>query len=334
MRRFELVEGKSAKFWEIDVDGKTVKTHWGRLGAPSGQHQEKKFADAAAATAQAEKQVKEKLDKAAAKSAPKPAAKSARLSSRGFSFSVEQDRLYAQAWPHMCRLTDETPSEKEIVKAVEGELHASDPFFGVEVPREVARRFVRAMKFPRGDSEREDELKDPAAIDWVTMAAVIKRLCPSMEEIYDFRVRDAIFLCEAFLGTATVANALSERFAVAMSTPRLWESRDNGHDHAFDLASAMGDMRWRARSSPTRKRSRCAPSRSSWSAAIARRCASASPRTARRGTGAIRRASSTSPARSCSSNAISRRCCASRRGGRNGSSRSTAPSSIRRLRAS
>jgi predicted DNA-binding WGR domain protein len=33
MRRFELVEGTSAKFWEVWVAGAEVHTRYGRLGA-------------------------------------------------------------------------------------------------------------------------------------------------------------------------------------------------------------------------------------------------------------------------------------------------------------
>src|SRR5579862_7084054 len=63
MRRFELVAGKSAKFWEVSVAGTTVTTHWGRIGATGGQRQAKKFGSLDAAKAQAEKQIQQKLAK-------------------------------------------------------------------------------------------------------------------------------------------------------------------------------------------------------------------------------------------------------------------------------
>ena len=61
-RRFEFVEGASAKFWEISVNGVETVVRWGRLGT-NGQTQKKTFPDAAAATKQAEKQISEKLAK-------------------------------------------------------------------------------------------------------------------------------------------------------------------------------------------------------------------------------------------------------------------------------
>ena len=49
-RRFELVSGKSSKFWEVSVDGTDVTTRYGRIGT-GGQSKTKSFADADAARA-------------------------------------------------------------------------------------------------------------------------------------------------------------------------------------------------------------------------------------------------------------------------------------------
>ena len=61
-RRFELVEGKSAKFWEITTSGSDVTVHFGRLGT-NGQTQTKSFADSAAAERHASKLIEEKTAK-------------------------------------------------------------------------------------------------------------------------------------------------------------------------------------------------------------------------------------------------------------------------------
>ena len=42
MRRFEFIEGSSNKFWEIDIDGSTLRIRYGKIGS-SGQEQEKSF---------------------------------------------------------------------------------------------------------------------------------------------------------------------------------------------------------------------------------------------------------------------------------------------------
>ncbi len=60
MRRFELVEGKSAKFWQADVSGTTFVVEYGRLGT-GGQRKEKDFGNEAAARRELEKKIAEKL---------------------------------------------------------------------------------------------------------------------------------------------------------------------------------------------------------------------------------------------------------------------------------
>lgn len=60
MRRFEFVEGTSAKFWMADVQGDTFIVVFGRLGT-DGQRKEKKFPDAEAAQKEYGRKVAEKL---------------------------------------------------------------------------------------------------------------------------------------------------------------------------------------------------------------------------------------------------------------------------------
>ncbi|MFY0570738.1 WGR domain-containing protein [Archangium lansingense] len=60
MRRFEFVEGTSAKFWMADVQGNTFIVVFGRLGT-DGQRKEKEFDDEAGARREYERKVAEKL---------------------------------------------------------------------------------------------------------------------------------------------------------------------------------------------------------------------------------------------------------------------------------
>lgn len=62
MQRYELVDGKSSKFWEIDTQGSTLSVRFGRIGT-NGQTQTKEFADSAAATKERDKLIKEKTSK-------------------------------------------------------------------------------------------------------------------------------------------------------------------------------------------------------------------------------------------------------------------------------
>lgn len=62
MRRFELVDGTSSKFWEIDVEGKSTTVRFGKIGT-NGQTQTKSFPTEAKATAERDKLVREKTGK-------------------------------------------------------------------------------------------------------------------------------------------------------------------------------------------------------------------------------------------------------------------------------
>jgi predicted DNA-binding WGR domain protein len=62
MRRFELVEGSSSKFWEVDRVDAAVTVRYGRIGT-AGTAQTKTHADAATAARDAERLVREKLAK-------------------------------------------------------------------------------------------------------------------------------------------------------------------------------------------------------------------------------------------------------------------------------
>jgi DNA ligase-1 len=59
VRRFELIAGRSKKFWEVEVEGSDMSTCCGRIGS-AGQGTTLSFADAAAARAAADKLIAEK----------------------------------------------------------------------------------------------------------------------------------------------------------------------------------------------------------------------------------------------------------------------------------
>jgi DNA ligase len=61
-RRFEFVEDKSSKFWEVWVSGSDMTTHWGRIGT-DGQTKTKTFASPDKAQAEADKLIAEKTAK-------------------------------------------------------------------------------------------------------------------------------------------------------------------------------------------------------------------------------------------------------------------------------
>ena len=75
MRRFELSEGTSNKFWQVERDDASVTVCFGRIGT-SGQSQVKSFASATAAQAEMDKLIKEKTKKGYAEVAVAPGATS------------------------------------------------------------------------------------------------------------------------------------------------------------------------------------------------------------------------------------------------------------------
>jgi predicted DNA-binding WGR domain protein len=78
-RTFELLDGGSAKFWEITRDDTAVTVRYGRIGT-AGQTRTRSFDTAAAATAHADKLVAEKLAKGYAESSGPTAAPAATAS--------------------------------------------------------------------------------------------------------------------------------------------------------------------------------------------------------------------------------------------------------------
>lgn len=62
VKYFEFVDGKSSKFWEIGVSGKTVTVRYGKIGT-TGQSLIKEFDERTQATENAEKQIAEKVGK-------------------------------------------------------------------------------------------------------------------------------------------------------------------------------------------------------------------------------------------------------------------------------
>ncbi len=62
MQRYELVEGGSSKFWQVEVSGADLTVFFGRIGT-AGQRKTKTLSDVAAATGERDKLIKEKTRK-------------------------------------------------------------------------------------------------------------------------------------------------------------------------------------------------------------------------------------------------------------------------------
>ncbi|TAG25648.1 MAG: DUF4132 domain-containing protein [Burkholderiales bacterium] len=75
MQRYELIEGASSKFWEVEVSGSELTVRFGRIGT-AGQSKAKSFDDAVAATKERDKLIKEKTGKGYALISSSPASPS------------------------------------------------------------------------------------------------------------------------------------------------------------------------------------------------------------------------------------------------------------------
>jgi predicted DNA-binding WGR domain protein len=62
MRRFEMIEGTSSKFWEVVVKGAAMTVHFGRIGS-AGQSKTTEFASSAEAQTAYDKLLREKVAK-------------------------------------------------------------------------------------------------------------------------------------------------------------------------------------------------------------------------------------------------------------------------------
>lgn len=296
MRRFEMREGGSSKFWEITVAGKDLTVTFGKIGT-NGQTKTKTFASPDAAEKEAASLVREKTGKGyveigAAKTSAKPAEKSAKTAPPAkapapkaapgkpgrFAFTAELDELYERGWPHLRVLTDEpvTPA-KATSEAIKG-LTAIDPYFPVSIPREVARRYLRGYTLPKFDPGNKALVaKDEGAIDAKWLDEVLEKKCaPSKTtdyggETYDFRLEEIMQIFEAFLGTELVANAIADHLVRARDNPKWWGTwTDHDHEEVQRLVDVLGWMRLRM--PPNTWSSIVAPLRGSKSEKLPRYC--------------------------------------------------------------
>ena len=92
---FELIEGAHSKYWHIEVSGKSLLTHYGRIGS-QGQTTSKSFAAQDLAKGAAEKLISQKLRKGYRKVTARTAAK--HVSSPASRKSATKKRSVRDSW--------------------------------------------------------------------------------------------------------------------------------------------------------------------------------------------------------------------------------------------
>ncbi len=174
MPRYELVEGSSSKFWEIEISGSSVTTRWGRIGT-AGQGKTKDFASPAKAQAEYASLIREKTGKGytlAGESAAAPP----RVETRGYQ---QEPSLQDGADAHV------SPSLPQ------GRSFASPGFQpGVAGPPEVWTDALRRKLHPRRSSGVQARPRKPAESlvrireNWVShMRRVWERSHPEQDEL-------------------------------------------------------------------------------------------------------------------------------------------------------
>jgi len=120
VQRFEYVDDKSSKFWEVAVDGTSVNVRFGKIGT-TGQTSTKEMGDAAAAAKQADKLIAEKLkggyvrvgsDTAAPKS-PDVAKPSGPAKARADASKPESPKATSAVGPKTVCISGKLPSGKK-----------------------------------------------------------------------------------------------------------------------------------------------------------------------------------------------------------------------------
>jgi cell wall assembly regulator SMI1 len=133
-RSFRLVEGKSSKFWRVEVRGVSQTVTYGRIGT-SGTSKTKEFPDAPSARAATEKLIAEKILKGYVEVGRAPAPKATATTAR-----VAMDKAWAKAEKKLAALglRDNLPKGASAKALREAEKH-----LGVTLPEDVRASYAR-----------------------------------------------------------------------------------------------------------------------------------------------------------------------------------------------
>lgn len=155
-RRFELVEGTSSKFWEVETRGAALHVRYGRIGS-DGQASEKKLASAADAEKEAEKLVREKTKKGYVEVGDAKAADNAPAKSSEKAPAKTSERTTTSAAPTTKAAAKKAPAKKAAANEVEP---ANEP-----APAKKAPKSDPILPVPGLDDPRPGTFAFTAALD-------------------------------------------------------------------------------------------------------------------------------------------------------------------------
>ena len=140
-QRYELIAGKSAKFWEVQVKGSSMTTAYGRIGT-KGQSSTKKFADADTAKEAAQKLIQQKVNKGYSKAPERKSKQSAKPRTKKRSTRKKVSRKAVAKKVNIADL-----SERDALK------HAKEANTPQSDLRKLLERFIRV---DRALAKRDD----------------------------------------------------------------------------------------------------------------------------------------------------------------------------------
>jgi predicted DNA-binding WGR domain protein len=217
MRRFELSDGTSDKFWQVGQDGCQVNVHYGRIGS-AGTTQNKRHADAAKAAAAMDKLIREKTAKGYAEVAPGKS----RTPTQAVAETVAQaaaETVTQAAAERVAQAVAETVAQAGTAAPW---LRACPP---IALPRGLAGRALASRRFP-GAPPNPD-----AAACWALFRTHARRYAEVDPDNSPASWRDAVIEALARIGAGPASgSARSDLVLLAIST--LFEERLAADDGA------------------------------------------------------------------------------------------------------
>ena len=150
------------------------------------------------------------------------------------TFDPADADLFRRGYPNLALLVDGHKDDKRAAANASKAYRSGDPdVYRVTWPRAVAHAYVRI--YAAGNRVATDVDTSPPTVD--ELHALLARVVPGLVETYEFHTRDALYLCEAVLGSEVVAGAVLDRFEQMKDA--MWKS-DNFNYHEFHTADALG----------------------------------------------------------------------------------------------
>ena len=160
-RRFEFKDGKSAKFWEIDLKGTSHVVTFGRIGS-KGQSRTKEFGTKEKAKSSYEKLIREKADKGYREVAKSKSGTTKRKSTKTKSTAISAKKKSPKATPTTKKAATRSSRRCSITWVEDEDRSKVALWFGSfrnqnELEKYAHQRFVAELNLPTGSVLRPEK---------------------------------------------------------------------------------------------------------------------------------------------------------------------------------